>query len=420
MVYAGGDRREPIPPAVSAVRLGSAHLPPSHCHILIDAVRRAVWRAVLVVEDDPATSLAAADPELGFVVGDRRRRGGPEAGDDLPPRIVVTDLSCRRWTDGAVARAARRGRRYHHGHPRRQGSIETAVTATREGAYDYLATKFIDPADEAVLRRSRAAGDASKSRCCADNSAATALRRSRQHPRCEKLYQLIERAAPTTASVLISGESGTGKELVARAIHQLSLRAGHPWVPVNCAAIPETLLESEISVTSVYRRVDRKEGCFELANRGTLFLEIAEMTPQTQVKRRWCCRSDVPAVGRKWEQTVDVRAIAATNADPVDGPEGETARRFILPAQRVRHGASAARSKRTCRCSSRPSSRNTTRATDAASRRSIRPCASSTTTGGRATCGAAQRHERSFFAQGRFIQPMHLPPPSAMPPPRGP
>src|SRR5205085_2583537 len=103
-----------------------------------------------------------------------------------------------------------------------------------------------------------------------------------------KIYQTIEQAAPTSASVLIWGESGTGKELVAQTIHQLSPRANAPFVPINCAAIPETLLESEIfghEKGAFTGAVDRREGCFELADRGTLFLdEIAEMTPATQVK----------------------------------------------------------------------------------------------------------------------------------------
>jgi transcriptional regulator with PAS, ATPase and Fis domain len=103
-----------------------------------------------------------------------------------------------------------------------------------------------------------------------------------------KVYQVIEQAAPTSASVLIWGESGTGKELVAQTIHQLSPRAQMPFVPINCAAIPETLLESEIfghEKGAFTGAVDRREGCFELADRGTLFLdEVAEMTPATQVK----------------------------------------------------------------------------------------------------------------------------------------
>src|SRR5204862_2384756 len=138
-----------------------------------------------------------------------------------------------------------------------------------------------------------------------------------------RVYQTIEQAAPTQASVLIWGESGTGKELVAQTIHQLSPRAQMPFVPINCAAIPETLLESEIfghEKGAFTGASDRREGCFELADRGTLFLdEIAEMTPATQVKLlRVLQERNFRRLGGRHEQTVDIRVIAATNADPPD------------------------------------------------------------------------------------------------------
>ena len=138
-----------------------------------------------------------------------------------------------------------------------------------------------------------------------------------------KIYQVIEQAAPTSASVLITGESGTGKELVAQTIHQLSPRASFPFVAINCAAIPETLLESEIfghEKGAFTGASDRRQGCFELADRGTLFLdEIGEMTPTTQVKLlRVLQEQKFRRVGGRTEQTVDVRVIAATNIDPLE------------------------------------------------------------------------------------------------------
>ena len=133
---------------------------------------------------------------------------------------------------------------------------------------------------------------------------------------------MIEQAAPTTASVLIIGESGTGKELVAQTIHQLSPRAEAPFVAINCAAIPETLLESEIfghERGAFTGAIDRRAGCFELADRGTLFLdEIAEMVPVTQVKLlRVLQERKFRRLGGRVEQEVDVRVIAATNIDPL-------------------------------------------------------------------------------------------------------
>src|SRR5262249_13955816 len=139
-----------------------------------------------------------------------------------------------------------------------------------------------------------------------------------QNVEMRKIYHVLEQAAPTGASVLISGESGTGKELVAQTIHQLSPRASQAFVPVNCAAIPDTLLESELfghEKGAFTGAIARRQGCFELANRGTLFLdEIAEMTPATQAKLlRVLQERSFRTLGGTREQAVDIRVIAATN-----------------------------------------------------------------------------------------------------------
>ena len=138
----------------------------------------------------------------------------------------------------------------------------------------------------------------------------------------QEVYRLIEQAAATPAPVLIHGETGTGKELVARTLHELSARASGPFVAVNCAAMPETLLESEIfgherGAFSDAR--DRREGCFELADGGTLLLdEVAEMQPGTQAKfLRVLVEGAFRRLGGKTEIKVDVRVVAATNKDPV-------------------------------------------------------------------------------------------------------
>jgi transcriptional regulator with PAS, ATPase and Fis domain len=138
-----------------------------------------------------------------------------------------------------------------------------------------------------------------------------------------KIYQVIEQAAPTSASVLVSGESGTGKELVSQTVHQLSPRSGHPFVPLNCAAIPDTLLESELfghEKGAFTGAIARRQGCFELANRGTLFLdEISEMTPTTQAKLlRVLQERTFRPLGGVREQSVDIRVIAATNVEPLE------------------------------------------------------------------------------------------------------
>jgi DNA-binding NtrC family response regulator len=207
-----------------------------------------------------------------------------------------------------------------------QGTVETAVTAIKQGAYDYLA-KPVDPQrlkillDQIVERHDT-------------HREMRVLRRQLQErgtfgrmigasAEMRRIYQLLEQAAPTVASVLVSGESGTGKELVAQTLHQLSQRASQPFVPLNCAAIPDTLLESELfghEKGAFTGAIARRQGAFELANRGTLFLdEIAEMTPATQAKllRVLQERSFRPLGGQR-EQSVDIRVVAATNVDPLE------------------------------------------------------------------------------------------------------
>lgn len=141
-----------------------------------------------------------------------------------------------------------------------------------------------------------------------------------QHESIEKIRKVIEQSAPTDARVLILGENGTGKELVAREIHRKSKRSGGPFVEVNCAAIPETLIESELfghEKGAFTNALQRKRGKFELADRGTLFLdEIADMSLNTQAKvLRVIQEMKFERIGGEESITVDVRLIAATNKD---------------------------------------------------------------------------------------------------------
>src|SRR2546425_3962297 len=142
-------------------------------------------------------------------------------------------------------------------------------------------------------------------------------------PAMRPVYALIDQAAPTAVSVLISGESGTGKELVAQTIHRLSRRAAFPFTPINLVAIPETLLESELfghERGAFTGAVEQHPGCFELADGGTLFLdEVTEMSPATQAKLlRVLQERRFRRVGGRREQAVDVRIIAAANVDPLE------------------------------------------------------------------------------------------------------
>jgi DNA-binding NtrC family response regulator len=205
-----------------------------------------------------------------------------------------------------------------------QGTIDTAVAAMKQGAYDYL-TKPLDTARLKVLvEKAVEKGEALR-------EVALLRRRVKElwglgrlvgtsRP-MKELYRLIELAAPTPAPVLILGESGTGKELVARTLHDLSPRAQGPFVAINCSAIPETLLESEIfghERGAFTGALDRRAGCFELAHTGTIFLdEIAEMSPGTQAKfLRIIQDGTVRRLGGKTEFKVDARVVAATNKDP--------------------------------------------------------------------------------------------------------
>ena len=137
----------------------------------------------------------------------------------------------------------------------------------------------------------------------------------------QEIFRLIELVAPSTASVLITGASGTGKELVARTIHELSPRRPKPFIAINCAAIPETLIESEIfghEKGAFTGALERRTGCFELAEGGTLLLdEIGEMPIATQAKLlRVLEDRKLRRLGSKVETTVDVRVLAATNKVP--------------------------------------------------------------------------------------------------------
>ena len=136
----------------------------------------------------------------------------------------------------------------------------------------------------------------------------------------QEVYFLIDKVAGTDSTVLITGESGTGKEMAARAIHNLSRRKDKPFVTINCAALPENLLESELfghTKGSFTGAISDKKGMFEVAHKGTLFLdEIAEMSPWTQVKLlRALQERKIRRVGGTDEIPVDVRLIAATNQD---------------------------------------------------------------------------------------------------------
>src|SRR6266705_3807191 len=285
---------------------------------------------VLIVEDDAAARVGLEQlvKSWGFIA--EAAGDGEEALEKITtfrPAIVISDLVMPRLDGLGLLRALQaQGADVTTLLLTAQGTVETAVQAMKEGAYDYL-TKPID------IQRLKILLDKIVERLETLREVKTLRRQLREHgtfgsiignsPEMRKIYQVIEQAAPTSASVLITGESGTGKELVAQTIHQLSPRTSFPFVAINCAAIPETLLESEIfghEKGAFTGAADRRQGCFELADRGTLFLdEIGEMTPATQVKLlRVLQERTFRRLGGRTEQSVDVRVIAATNLDPVE------------------------------------------------------------------------------------------------------
>jgi len=199
-------------------------------------------------------------------------------------------------------------------------TAETAVEAMKEGAYDYIPKPF------KVNEFKRIVQEALASKKGLDTKGHEKPGGDKYHfgllvgesPQMIKIYNLIEKVASTSTNVLISGESGTGKELVARAIHQLSERKDKRFVVINCAGIPENLIESELfgyKKGAFTGATTDKEGLFEVADGGTVFLdEVGELSPTMQVKllRVIQERTFTPVGGRE-EKSVDVRFISATN-----------------------------------------------------------------------------------------------------------
>jgi DNA-binding NtrC family response regulator len=202
------------------------------------------------------------------------------------------------------------------------GSMDGAIEAIKQGAYDYLAKPFKKEEIKLVVRRSL-----EHSRLVRENARIRGELRERHgspligsSPAMLEVYKLVARVASGRSTVLLEGESGTGKELVARAIHANSPRRDRPFVPVNCAALTETLLESELfghEKGAFTGAVVAKRGLFEAADQGTLFLdEIGDIGPALQVKLlRVIQEQEVRHVGGTAPIKVDARIIAATNRD---------------------------------------------------------------------------------------------------------
>lgn len=207
------------------------------------------------------------------------------------------------------------------------GTIKSAVEATRCGAYDYLQKPFDNEDIRRIVKRAmEQKNSAPPAPPAVPKMTATKSGNLRMDAvvggseKMQEIYRLVERAAESRATVLIRGESGTGKELVARALHFNSPRKDKPFIAVSCAALPDTLLESELfghEKNAFTGAATARAGRFELAHQGTLFLdEIGDISPQTQIKMlRVLQEWEFERIGSSKPIKVDVRLVAATNKD---------------------------------------------------------------------------------------------------------
>jgi DNA-binding NtrC family response regulator len=304
---------------------------------------------VLIADDDGNSRTGLRDLLEAWGYHVQEAADGEEAlarAQEFLPAVVIADLRMPRLDGLGLLDALRTEVPFTSmilltGH----GSVETAVGAMKRGAYDYLTKPVEIPRLRMLLEKAVERGEALRE--------ISLLRRRLQavwglgklvgkSPSMQELYRLVEVAAPTTASVLITGESGTGKELVANSLHELSPRSEGPFVAVNCSAIPETLLESEIfghEKGAFTGAADRRVGCFELAHGGTLFLdEVAEMGPSIQAKfLRVLQDGSLRRLGGRTEVQVDVRVVAATNKDPVQALKAGSLREDLFYRLNVFH-----------------------------------------------------------------------------------
>ncbi len=200
------------------------------------------------------------------------------------------------------------------------GTIATAVEATKLGAFDFIEKPIDMERLLLTVRNGIRQGELARQNVQLRERAGVKTRIIGEHPEILAIMKTIERVAPTNARVLIMGENGTGKELVARRLHEVSLRAHEPFVEINCAAIPEDLIESALfghEKGAFTGAISQKIGKFEIADGGTLFLdEVGDMSLSAQAKvLRVLQESTFERVGGTETKKVDVRVIAASNKD---------------------------------------------------------------------------------------------------------
>jgi DNA-binding NtrC family response regulator len=285
---------------------------------------------VLIVEDELHALMGLAELVSGWGYRTETARDGAEALEKIQawqPGIVVTDMKMPRM-DGIelLNRLTELPEKQAVILLTAQGSIDRAVEAMKLGAYDFI-QKPVDPtrlkmilANASRQRETEQELDVTRRKLREKGVLGSLVGSSKK---MQETFQLIERVAGSNVSVLITGESGTGKEVVARTLHELSPRKSKPFVAVNCAAIPETLIEAEVfgyEKGAFTGAIERSPGCFEMAEEGTLLLdEIGEMPVGTQAKLlRVIEERRLRRLGSKVEKIINVRVLAATNKDPRD------------------------------------------------------------------------------------------------------
>ncbi|NBR59492.1 MAG: sigma-54-dependent Fis family transcriptional regulator, partial [Opitutaceae bacterium] len=201
------------------------------------------------------------------------------------------------------------------------GTVESAVACMRAGAFDYVLKPFSPSQIDIILKKAQAYSQLLQvNRYLSNPEEAEDGGLVGRSPAMQRMRQMIERVAPTDATVLITGESGTGKEMIARELYRASQRRGHPFIKVNCAAISENLIESEFfghERGAFTGATERREGRFELANQGTLLLdEVSEIPLNLQAKLlRVLQEREFERVGGNRTIKVNVRLLATSNRD---------------------------------------------------------------------------------------------------------
>jgi DNA-binding NtrC family response regulator len=305
---------------------------------------------ILIVDDESSQRTGLAGMVKAWGMQAETATDGGDALEKLetfPADVIVTDLNMPRMDGYELMRTLREeGNAAPVIVVTAFGNVDTAVRTVHEmGAYWFLEKPVQANVMQTLLRRAAAhhgLGTEKKT-----------LERQLQYkgslgemvgksPKMQEIFSHLQQAGPSKACVLISGESGTGKELVARTLHALSPRKQGPFIAINCAALPETLIESELfghEKGSFTGASERRAGCFEVAQHGTLLLdEIGEMPMLTQAKLlRVLEDSKVRRLGGKAEFEVDVRVIAATNKVPDDAVKGGHLREDLFYRLNVFH-----------------------------------------------------------------------------------